>query len=164
VDAEGRLCEQGDARFVARFEITQSCLRLNQGDSGRSLCNGADRFVMTLVADINDLVPAIGHSAYLMMDLGHERAHRVHDDAGPVGGRLDNLWCGTMSGQHHRCPQWHFVDVIDEHDTYILECAHYPLIVDDLVEAIDGRLKDPDHPGQRFDRHLDSGTKPPRFG
>jgi hypothetical protein len=36
--------------------------------------------------------------------------------------------------------------------------------MDDLVVAIDGRLKHPDHPGQGFDRHLYSGAEPPGLG
>ena len=66
-----------------------------------------------------------------------------------------------MGGQHDRPAGRHKGDVVDENDPELAEAVDHDLVVDDLVVAVDGRLEDPHHPGERLDRHLHAGTKSP---
>ena len=69
-------------------------------------------------------------------------------------------WAESITG----APSRDLVDVVDEDDTGPLEGLHHPLVVDDLVVAVDGRLEDPHHPGEGLDRHLDTGAEPAWLG
>ncbi len=55
-------------------------------------------------------------------------------------------------------------DVVDEHHPLALEAIDDEPVVHDLVVAVDRRFEAPDHPGQRLDRHLDTGAEAPRLG
>ena len=64
-----------------------------------------------------------------------------------------------MGRQHDRSPVRDFVDVVYEYDPDLFEGLDYPLVVNDLVVAVDGRVEDPHHPGESFDSHLDPGAE-----
>ena len=66
----------------------------------------------------------------------------------------------SMSG----APGGTSVDVVDEDHALAAELLDDEAVVDDLVVAVDGRLEDADHPGERLDRHLDAGAEAPRLG
>ncbi len=119
---------------------------------------------MTLVADVDDLVSLIGHPPHLVVHLGDQRAHRIDHDPGPVLGPGHHLRRRPVGREHHRRPFGNLADVVDEDDAGPLEGLHHPLVVDDLVVAVDGRFEDPNHPGEGLDRHLDTGTEPARLG
>jgi hypothetical protein len=116
------------------------------------------------VADVHDLVALAGPDLHLVMHLGHQRAHRVHDVPAAAAGGLDHLGRGAVGAEHHRPARRHVGDVVDEHHPEVLEPLHDQPVVDDLVVAVDGRLEGADHPRERLDRHLHAGAEPPRRG
>ena len=69
-----------------------------------------------------------------------------------------------MGAEHERRTGGNIGHVIDEDDALVTEALDHMPVVDDLVIAVDGRLKDPHHPGQGFDRLLDAGAEPPGLG
>ena len=95
------------------------------------------------------------------MHLGHERAHRVdHHAAARPGGR-DDLGRGAVGAQHQGRPGGTSATSSTKIDALGPEAVDHVPVVDDLVVAVDGRLEDPHHPGQSFDRLLDAGAEPP---
>ena len=99
-----------------------------------------------------------------MVDLRHERAHRVHHEAAVLASRGHDLGRAAVRRQHERRAGRHVVDGVDEDHALGLEPLHDEPVVDDLVVAVDGRFEDPHHPHQRLDRHLDPGAEPPWLG
>ena len=99
-----------------------------------------------------------------MVDLGHERADRVDHEAGPAAGGLDHLGGGPVGAQHQGGAGRDLGHVVDEDHPEGAELLDDQLVVDDLVVAVDGRLEDPDHPGERLDRLLHPGAEAPRLG
>ena len=125
---------------------------------------GADGFVVAGVADVQD-GEALAHAdAGLVVHLGDERADRVHNVATFGAGGGDNVGRRTVRRQHEGRAGRDVGDVVDEDHSLLAEALHDEPVVDDLVVAVDGRLERPDHPCQRFDRHLDPGTEAPRLG
>ena len=54
--------------------------------------------------------------------------------------------------------------MVDEDHTDPLERFHHPLVVHDLVVAVDGPVEDAHHPREGLDRHLDACAEPARLG
>ena len=69
-----------------------------------------------------------------------------------------------MGAEHERRPRGHVVDVVDEDHPLGAESVHHVPVVHDLVVAVDGRLEDTHHPGQRLDGLLHPGTEAPGLG
>ena len=126
--------------------------------------HGADRLLVALVADVDDLVALAGPHLDLVVDLGDERAHGVDHEAaaGPGGGH--DLGGRAVGRQHDRAARRHLGDVVDEHHAEVPEAVDHELVVDDLVVAVHRRLEGPHHPGQRLDGHLDAGAEAPGGG
>ena len=125
----------------------------------------ADRFVVAGVADVEDREALAGPHLGLVVDLGDERAHRVHHETALRRGRRATTsgaepWAESMSG----APARHFVDVVDEDHALLAEPLDDEPVVDDLVVAVHGRLERAHHPRERLDRHLDAGAEAPRLG
>ena len=121
----------------------------------------ADRLLVALVADVDDLVALAGPDLHLVVDLGDERAHGVDHVAAAGPGRRDDLGRRAVGRQHDRPARRHLGDVVDEDDAEVAEAVDHELVVDDLVVAVHGRLEGPHHPGQRLDGHLHAGAEPP---
>ena len=74
-----------------------------------------------------------------------------------------HVGCGSVGAQHHRAASRYVSHVIDKHHPGLLERVDDSRVVNDLVVAIDGRFEDPDHPGQRLDRHFNACAESARF-
>ena len=75
----------------------------------------ADGLVVAGVADVEDRVALAGPHLGLVVHLGDERAHRVHDEAARRSRAAATTsgaepWADSMSG----APGGHLVDVVDE--------------------------------------------------
>ncbi len=160
---QGGLGQQGN-RGVEIGQVGNLVAVLNQMDRVGRHGHGADRFFVTLVADIDDLVALAGAHADLVMDLGDEGAHRVDDVPTLVACGLDYLGGGTVGAEHDGPTGGHFGDVVDEHHTELGEAVDHELVVDNLVEAVDGRFETANHPGQGLDGHLDARAEPSGCG
>ena len=125
---------------------------------------GADRLVVAGVADVEDRVALPGPDLGLVVDLGDERAHRVHDEAALGAGRGDHLGRRAVGRQHERRRRREPRRCRRRRRRRAPEPVDDEPVVDDLVVAVHRRLEDAHHPGQRLDRHLDAGAEPPRFG
>ena len=99
---EGRLGEQSHAALVGGGERPETIVRVDKRHRGWRFCDDADRFVVAVVADVDDVESTIGHVANLMMHLGDERADGIDHDRRPVVGHLDDIGRRTVGGQHHR--------------------------------------------------------------
>ena len=64
-----------------------------------------------------------------------------------------------MGREHEGGARRDLAHVVDEDDALAAEFLHHQAIVHDLVVAVDGGLKDANHPGERLDGHLDAGTE-----
>ena len=119
---------------------------------------------MALVADVEDGVALACPDLELVVNLGHEWAHRIdhHPAVGPGGGH--DLWRRTVCRQHQRGAGGDVVHVVDEDDPPGPELLDDVQVVDDLVVAVDGRLEDAHHPRERLDGHLHAGAEAPRSG
>ena len=93
------------------------------------------------------------------MDLGHQRAHRVDHVPAPFDGRGHYFGCRAVSREHDRAAFGYFADVVNENHTRGFETLNHQLVVDNLVVAVHGRFKCPDHPGKRLDSHLHPGAE-----
>ena len=124
--------------------------------------HGAHRLLMALVTDVDDPVALARPHPHLVVDLGHQRAHRVDHVAALGPGRRDHFRSRAVGRQHDRRAVGHVGDVVDEDHAQRLEAIDHHLVVDDLVVAVDGRLEGPHHPRQRLDRHLHAGTEAAR--
>ena len=124
--------------------------------------HGADRLLVALVADVDDPVALARPHPHLVVDLGHQRAHRVDHVAALGPGRRDHLGSRAVGRQHDRRAVGHVGDVVDEDHAQRLEAIDHHLVVDDLVVAVHGRLEGPHHPRQRLDRHLHAGAEAAR--
>ena len=120
----------------------------------------ADRLLVALVAHVDDLVALARTDLDLVVDLGDERADGVDHVAAPGAGLCHHLGGGSVRGQHEWAAGGHVAHVVDEHHAQVLEALDHPLVVHDLVVAVDGRLEGPHHPRQRLDGHLDAGAEP----
>ena len=74
-------------------------------------------------------------------------------------GRRHHVGRRAVGREHHRGTVGDIVDRVDEDHAEVPEAFHHEPVVDDLVVAVDGRLEDPDHPGQGLDGHLDAGAE-----
>ena len=124
----------------------------------------ADRLLVALVADVDDLVALAGPHLHLVVDLGDERAHRVDDVAAAGPGRGHDLGGRAVGGEHDRAARRHLGDVVDEDHAEVAEAVDDELVVDDLVVAVHRRLEGPHHPGQGLDGHLHAGAEAPGGG
>ncbi len=123
----------------------------------------ADGLVVPGVTDIEDGEALAGPHLGFVMDLGDERADRV-DDVAVVGpSRFHDVGGTAVRGQHERRTGGDVVHVVDEDHALFAEAVDDEPVVDDLVVAVHGRLEDPDHPGERLDRHLDAGAEATRL-
>ena len=160
--AQRCLREQGYRPFdVERRNIVDALDQVHGvgGDGHRS-----DRLVVAIVADVDDVESLAGTHSCLVMDLGHERTHCIHDEAAVgLGGRHD-FGRGTMRAEHQGSTNGHVGEAVDEDDAEVAEAVDDETVVDDLVVAVDGRLEHPDEPGESLDGHLDSGAESPRCG
>jgi len=111
------------------------------------------------VADVDDAVPLAGAHLHLVMHLGHEGAHRVDHHGAPRTSGCHDVGCRSVGRQHDRSTLGHLGNVVDEHDTEILETLDDDLVVDDLVVAVHRSLETANHPRQGLDGHLDSGAE-----
>jgi len=68
-----------------------------------------------------------------------------------------------MRRQHNWAPDRNLLDVIDKLHALRPERINDDLIVNNFVIAVHRRLERTHHPGQSFDRHLDSSAKPTWF-
>src|ERR1700722_16833081 len=90
---------------------------------------GTDRLLVALVADVHDGVPLAGPHLDLVVDLLHQRAHRVHDRAAPGPGRVHHGWWGAGGGARQRGPGRDLVDVVDEDYAEFPEAFHHHPVV-----------------------------------
>ena len=67
----------------------------------------ADRLLVTLVADVHDVVALAGAHLHLVVHLGDERAHGVDDEAAGRPRGLDDLGRRAVRRQHERRPGRH---------------------------------------------------------
>ena len=111
-------------------------------------------------------VPDVQHGEALacphprfVVHLGDERADRIHHVTAFGVGFRDNFGSRAVRRQHQRSAGGHVRHVIDEHDALLAEALHDEPVVDDLVVAVHGRFERPDHPRERFDRHLHPGAE-----
>ena len=125
---------------------------------------GADRFVVAGVAHVQHGEALARPDAGLVVDLGDQRAHRVHDVAALGPGGVDHLGRRAVRRQHERRAGRHVGDVVDEHHALLAEALDDEPVVHDLVVAVHGRLERAHHPRQRLDRHLDAGAEAARLG
>ena len=126
--------------------------------------HGPDRFLVALVAHVEDAEALRSAHLHLVVDLRDERADRVDHVAAGSAGSLHHLRCRTVGRQHHRTARGQLRDVVDEDHAEVLEAAHHALVVDDLVVAVDGRVEGAHHPRQCLDRHLHAGAEAARLG
>ncbi len=156
---ERGLGEQGH-RLLERGEAVDLVDRLDPVDGLGGHRHGAHRLLVALVAHVDDLVALAGADLDLVVDLGDQRAHRV-DHVAAVGlGGGDDLGCRAVGRQHQRATRRARRSMSSTKTTpRSSEALHDPLVVDDLVVAVHGRLEGPDHPGQRLDGHLDAGAE-----
>ena len=124
----------------------------------------AGGLVVAVVTDVEDRVALTGPHFGLVVHLGDERAHRVHDDTPLVPRRRHHLGRRSVRRQHERCARGNGVDVVDEDHALVAEPVDHELVVHDLVVAVDGRVERLHHPRQRLDRHLDARTEPAGLG
>ena len=164
VETERCLRQKRHFGSVASGEVLQTDPWVNQGHCVGCLRNCADRLIVTLVADIDDVVSFARHPLDLVVDLGDKRAHGVDHNGSPFGSRSHHFWSRAVGRQHERPAVWHLGDVVDEDNPGAFECGDDRRVVDDLVVAVHRRLENTDHPGQRLYGHLDAGAEPPWFG
>jgi putative radical SAM enzyme (TIGR03279 family) len=69
-----------------------------------------------------------------------------------------------VRAEHDRPARRHGRHVVDEDHAQPFEAFDHQPVVDDLVIAVHGRLEGPNHPGERLDRHFDSGAEASRRG
>jgi len=119
---------------------------------------------VAFVADIDDSVALSCAHLHFVVDLRDEWAHGIHRITPRVVCRFDHLWGRAMRRKHHGGPRRYFGDVVDEDDAHRLETLNDGLVVNDLVVAVDGCGKRPDHPRERFDRHFHTCTEAPWRG
>ena len=157
------LCEERDRLFELGQRIDLGS-RFDSADRVGRDGHGADRFLVALVADVQDAVALAGANLDLVVHLGDQRTHRVDDEAAASLGRGDDIGCRTVRRQHDRPALGHLGDIVDEDHTLSLESFDDDLVVDDLVVAVDRRFERANHPGEGLDRHLDAGAEPAGFG
>ncbi len=98
--------------------------RLDAVDGVRGDRHGADRLLVALVADVDDLVALARSHLHLVVHLGHERAHRVDHEPTARPRRSDHFRSRAVSREHHR-PAWrHFGHVVDEDNAEVAEALH----------------------------------------
>ena len=163
-ERQGRLGQDGDLGRVVDGGVVDVVLVLHEPHGGRRLGQGADGLVVAGVADVEDGVALAGPDPGLVVDLGHERAHGVDHETAPVAGGGHHVGGRAVGREHHRGAVGKVVDAVDEDDPEVPEPLHHEPVVDDLVVAVDGRLEDPDHPGQGLDGHLHAGAEPAGAG
>ena len=93
------------------------------------------------------------------MHLGDQRTHGVDHVTATLVGIVHHAWCRAVRRQHDRAPNGNAEYVVNEHHTLGFESVNDNLVVHNLVVAVDRPVKRAHHPGQRLDRHFDSGTK-----
>ena len=119
----------------------------------------SDCFFMPFVTDVDDLVALACPHFHFVMNLGYEGADSV-DDISTIGlGGGHNFRSRPVCRQHDGTALRNLRDVVDEHHSEILETLDNPLVVNDLVIAVNRRFERANHPSEGFDRHLDSGTE-----
>lgn len=155
---EGGLSKKSD-RLLELGECLDVTNRFDSMHGIRCHRHRAHRFLVALVADVDDLVSLARTDLHLVMDLRHERAHRVNDVPSRCSGRCEHLGSRSVSAEHDRTARWDDCDVVDEHHPEVLESLHDLLVVHDLVVAVHGWLEGPDHPRQGLYRHLYPGTE-----
>ena len=166
VHRQGGLREQRHLRRVGNCRKHRVDVVLVLDESHRVGCDrqGASGFVVALMADVQDGETLVRAHLRLVMDLGDERAHRVHHE--PVLGtcRGHDLGRGAVRRQHEGRALGHVIDVVDEDHALLSEAVDDESVVDDLVVAVDGWLEQLEHRRQRLDRHLHARAEPARLG
>jgi hypothetical protein len=64
-----------------------------------------------------------------------------------------------MRRKHYWASLGHIGDVVNKNHTQRPKSIYDNFVMNDLVIAVDGRLKGSHHPSQSFDRHFDAGTE-----
>jgi hypothetical protein len=113
------------------------------------------------MADQDDVIVVAGEPARLGVHLVHQRAGGINDPQTALLRQLTDRWCHAVSAEHDGGPIGHVVQVVDKNDPALQVLPDQRLVVDDLMEGVDGRSKQRKRPIERLDRHLDSGAKPP---
>ena len=161
-----RQCGLGDKSDLAgvdggRLELLDAFdqVHLARRDSHR-----AQGLVVPVMADVDDLKSLARSRLHLVVDFGDQGADGIDGDAGHFARGFHHLRRGTVRRQHYRPARRHLGDVVDEDHAECGEALHHHAVVDDLVVAVDRRLEDAHHPGERLDRHLHSGAEASRLG
>ena len=122
--------------------------------------HGPDRLLVTGVPDVEHGVALGAAHLELVMDLGHQGADGIDDHAAVGPGRPDHLGRRPVGAEHQGRARRDLAHVVDEDHPLLAEGIHHNPVVHDLVVAVDGRVEDPDHPGQGLDGLLHAGTEP----
>ena len=161
---ERGLGEQSDLVRVGGFECAKAVDGIDECRSFWRFGDRADRLVVPLVADVDDVVSAVGHAPHLVVDLGHERTHGVDRDRGPALGGRDDLGRRSVGGEHDRSAVRYVGYVVDEDHAGAFERVDHGGVVDDLVIAVHRWFEGLNHPRERLDRHLDACAEATRLG
>ena len=146
-------------RAVDCWECLDLGNRLDSMDCFGGDGHRADRFFMSLVTNVDNLISLTGANLDLVVDLGDEWADRVHHVPAGIDGGLDDLWCGSMCRQHDGRACRNVGDVIDEDHPHVLESLNDEAIMNNLVIAVHGRFECSNHGGEGLDGHLHTSAK-----
>ena len=138
VDRQRGLREPDDLVGVADGDVLDVVGAVDELDVLGCLAGRADDLLVSLVADEEDVVVAVGEPHGLAVHLGDQRAGRVDgaqrqrprllvDDRGDTVRREDD---GRALG--------HLVGLVDEDRAAPLQCRHDVLVVHDLLAHVDG--------------------------
>ena len=145
------LLEFGQISYLGRI--------FNQMDCIGSNCHCSNRLFVASVPYVNNSVTLFRANAHFVMDLGYERTNGIDYVPTSFACFPDNFRRRPVSRQHYRTSFGYLTDVINKHHPEASESIDYKLVVNDLVVAVDRRIKRTHHPGQRLYRHLYPGTK-----
>jgi hypothetical protein len=110
---------------------------LHQDGAVGAFAHGADRFVMSVMADEQNGVVVIGEAARLGVYLADQWAGSVDDLQPPLRGLRSNGRRHPVRGEDHSRPVGHVAELIDEYGSGPAQLGDHVAIVDDLLTHVD---------------------------
>ena len=116
------------------------------------------------MADQQDPVAGIRILDRLQMHLCHERAGGIDGPQPPLGRDATHLRGHTVGGKKQNATLRHLLDRVHEHRPLACEPVDNVLVMDDLVEDVDGGAMQSDGCFERLDGHVHAGAEATRAG